>query len=102
MKSATAGKQLFVKMLGRPCCSSCDEAKFVLRRVKNFVPFQGKIIDITGNNTEYEQYQSSIPVIMVNDRVIYRADGDKDKLREKDIKDELLKELDSFEKQHEF
>lgn len=35
-----------VKLLTRPGCTLCEKAKFILKRVKEVAPFDGKVVNI--------------------------------------------------------
>ena len=35
-----------VKLLSKPGCEACSKALFILRRIKQHVPFEGQVVNI--------------------------------------------------------
>lgn len=58
-----------VKLLGKPGCCGCDPAKFVLQKIKQRIPFEGKVVNIL-REPQYEHFKNEIPVILVDEKVI--------------------------------
>ena len=69
-----------VKLLTRPGCVTCDKAKFVLRRVKEVAPFEGKVVNIL-QNRQYMIYNDELPVILVDEEVACRIEVDESVVR---------------------
>lgn len=63
---------VLVKLLSKPGCCACEPAKFVLKRVKARINFEGKVVNIL-KHPEYMQYQNEIPVVLVNEEVICKS-----------------------------
>lgn len=68
-----------IKILSKPHCHLCDEAKETIERVTNQLPIEVEVIDIEKDPELFKQYQYDIPVIFLNDRKIFkhRVDGQK-------------------------
>lgn len=64
-----------VKLLTRPGCTLCDQAKFILKRVKEVAPFDGKIVNIL-QQTQYLQFNDELPVILVEEEPVCRIKVD--------------------------
>lgn len=64
----------------RDCCL-CDEAKEVLARVRNDVPFELAEIDIESDSTLMERFRTEIPVIFVGGRKAFKYRVDEQELR---------------------
>jgi hypothetical protein len=70
-----------VKLLTRPGCTLCDQAKFILQRVKEVQPFEGKVVNILRAD-EYLHFNDELPVILVEEEVICRTRVDESAVRE--------------------
>jgi hypothetical protein len=55
-----------VKLLTRPGCEACTRGKFILKRLKLHVPFEGKVVNIL-KNQGYMKYSNDLPVILVEE-----------------------------------
>ena len=56
-----------VKLLTRPGCVTCDQAKFVLKRIKaQGVDFEGKVVNIL-KERQYIEFNDFLPVILVDE-----------------------------------
>ena len=69
-----------VKLLTRPGCCLCDQAKFVLRRVKEVVPFDGKVVNILQNET-YLHQNDELPVILVEEVAVCKIKINEEAIR---------------------
>lgn len=58
-----------VKLLTRPGCEACSRGKFILKRLKNHVQFDAKVVNIM-KNQEYMNYSDKLPVILVEEEPI--------------------------------
>lgn len=72
--------KVIVKLLTRPGCCTCDQAKFVLRRLKQQIDFETKVINIL-KDEQYKIYNDTIPVILVDDKVICSYTVEEHKIR---------------------
>lgn len=70
-----------VKLLTRPGCTLCDQAKFVLRRVKETQPFDGKVVNIL-QQQKYMPYNDELPVILVEEEPVCRTKVVESEIRE--------------------
>ena len=62
-----------VKLLTRPGCVTCDQAKFILKRIKaQGVNFEGKVVNIM-KERQYMVYNDELPVILVDEEVACRT-----------------------------
>lgn len=61
-----------VKLLTRPGCSLCDQARFVLRKVKQVAPFEGKVVNIL-NEPAYLVHNDFLPVILVEEEPVCKT-----------------------------
>ena len=50
----------------KPDCSLCDEAHAVLERVRERVPFDLELVDISGDFDLARRYGERIPVVLVD------------------------------------
>lgn len=69
-----------VKLLTRPGCEACTKAKFIIRRLKNHVEFEAKVVNIL-KHQEYLIYNDQLPVILVEEVPICKT-----KIIERDLK----------------
>lgn len=61
-----------VKLLTRPGCCACDQAKFVIRRLKQTLTFEAKVVNIL-KESQYKIYNDELPVVLVNEVAICRT-----------------------------
>lgn len=61
-----------VKLLTRPGCCACDQAKFVIRRLKQTLTFEVKVVNIL-KESQYKIYNDELPVVLVNEVAICRT-----------------------------
>jgi glutaredoxin len=57
---------MIIEIYSKSQCPLCDEAKEVLARVRRRVPFELREIDITRDDSLFQQYRYDIPVVFVN------------------------------------
>jgi glutaredoxin len=50
----------------KPDCTLCDEARTALERVRERMPFELEVIDISANAGLAERYGERIPVVLVD------------------------------------
>ena len=71
-----------VKLLTRPGCVTCDQAKFVLKRIKaSGVNFEGKVVNIL-KERQYIHFNDELPVILVDEEPVSRITVSEKELRE--------------------
>ncbi len=73
-----------VKLLTRPGCEACTRGKFILRRLRNIVPFEAKVVNIL-KNPEYMIYSEELPVILVEEKPICRT-----RIVERDLREAII------------
>lgn len=57
-----------VELYTKPGCHLCDEAKAVLARVRERIPFDLVEFDITADSGLFDRYRYDIPVVVVPGR----------------------------------
>ena len=70
-----------VILYGRPDCHLCDEARDVLLRVRDELPFELVERDIESDDELLRRYLERIPVVAVDDRELSDFFVDEDALR---------------------
>ncbi len=70
-----------VKILSKPGCHLCEEAKEVLVKVRHSIPFELVEINIEDSPGHYEQFEEEIPVILINDKKAFKYRVDEKALR---------------------
>lgn len=71
-----------VKLLTRPGCVTCDQAKFVLKKIKaQGTNFDGKVVNILKERS-YIGYNDELPVILVEEEPICKISVNESELRE--------------------
>jgi len=77
------GKRLpVVKLLTRPGCLTCDQAKFVLRRIKQQgTDFEGQVVNILKERA-YLGFNDELPVILVDEEPVVRTNVNERLLRD--------------------
>jgi hypothetical protein len=55
-----------VVLYGRPGCHLCEDAREVLLRVRDAVPFELREIDIEGDDALHAAYLERIPVVTID------------------------------------
>jgi len=61
-----------VKLLTRPGCCACDQAKFVLKKLKTQINFDVKVVNIL-KEERYKIYNDELPVILVEEEPVCRV-----------------------------
>ena len=61
-----------VKLLTRPGCVPCDQAKFILRKLKTRTSFEAKVVNIL-KEPQYKCYNDEVPVVLVNEQPVCRT-----------------------------
>jgi glutaredoxin len=69
------------RILSKPGCHLCDEAKEVIFINVNHLPAEIEMINIEEDPVLFEQYRNDIPVIFLNDRKIFKHRVDAEKLK---------------------
>lgn len=59
-------------LYGAPGCCLCDDAKIVLDRVRQAVPFELETVDISGDPVLKERYGTQIPVLCIDGEQVFR------------------------------
>jgi len=68
----------------RPGCHLCDAALFVVHKVRQAIPFDLELVDISapGHEAWADQYRDHIPVLHLDGREVLRHRVDERRLRE--------------------
>ncbi|HSE39557.1 MAG TPA: glutaredoxin family protein [Acidobacteriota bacterium] len=69
------------KILSKPGCHLCDEAKEVIFINVNHLAAEIETINIEEDPVLFEQYRNDIPVVFLNDRKIFKHRVDVQKLK---------------------
>jgi glutaredoxin len=72
-----------VTLYGRPGCHLCDDARAVLRRVGERVPFGLEEIDITADDALHARYLERIPVVILDGEELFELFVDERALLER-------------------
>lgn len=70
-----------IRILSKPDCHLCDEAKEIIERVTKWLPIEIQVIDIQKHPDLFDQYRYDIPVIFLDDRKIFKHRVDEEKLK---------------------
>jgi len=70
-----------IKILSKPDCHLCDEAKQTIERVTERLPIEIEVIDIEKDPELFNQYRYDIPVIFLDERKIFKHRVDEQKLK---------------------
>jgi glutaredoxin len=70
-----------IKILSKPDCHLCDEAKETIQRVTKRLPIEIDVIDIEKDPELFNQYRYDIPVIFLDERKIFKHRVDEQKLK---------------------
>lgn len=73
-----------------PNCTLCNEARAVINRVNNDVPFLFKEIDINTNEDLKRRYTENIPTVVINGKKAFKFKVDEAEFRKK-IRKEFIK-----------
>jgi glutaredoxin len=60
-----------VRLLSRPGCHLCDDARAVLDRVRAEIPFDLTAVDIEDDDALFKAYLERIPVVSVDGEEVY-------------------------------
>jgi glutaredoxin len=68
--------KMIVELYTRAGCHLCEEAKAVIDRVHDVLPFELKVIDVDGDPKLQEQFGLEVPVVFIEGRkhAKYRLD----------------------------
>ena len=72
-----------VKLLTRPGCTLCDQAKFIIRRIRDTersISMEAKSVNIL-KETQYLHYNDELPVILVDETPVCRTEVKESVLR---------------------
>lgn len=76
-------KRIKVEIYSKPDCHLCDEAKSVLLKAQKDFPFDLIEVDITTDQTMFEEYKEQIPVVFIDGRKAFKFRVDEKELRKK-------------------
>ena len=76
-----------VKLLTRPGCQPCEQAKFVIRKLRETlkVQFDAKSVNIL-KETQYSKYNDFLPVVLVDENPVCQI-----KVVERDLSEAITK-----------
>jgi glutaredoxin len=70
-----------IRIYSKPDCHLCDEAKETIQRVTKRLPIEIQVINIEADHELLNQYRYDIPVIFLDDRMIFKHRVDEEKLK---------------------
>ncbi len=78
-------EKIKVEIYSKPECHLCDEAKSVLVKVQQEVPFDFLEVDITSNRELFTEYKEQIPVVFICGKKAFKF-----RVNEKELRKRLL------------
>ena len=78
-------KEIKVKIYSKSDCHLCDEAKSVLSKVQQEIPFDFFEVDITSNRELFTEYKEQIPVVFICGKKAFKF-----RVNEKELRKRLL------------
>lgn len=63
---------IVIELISKQDCLLCDKAKAVLLKVQKLHSFELKEIKIKEGDEYFERYKEQIPVMLINDEIIFR------------------------------
>ncbi|MCH7673819.1 glutaredoxin family protein [candidate division KSB1 bacterium] len=81
-------EKIKVEIYSKPECHLCDEAKSVLVKVQQEVPFDFLEVDITSNRELFTEYKEQIPVVFICGKKAFKF-----RVNEKELRRKLLRFL---------
>ena len=70
-----------VTLYGRPECHLCDEARAILEKVAQDIPFQVQERDIEADDDLFRRYLERIPVVAIDGQEVFELFVDEAELR---------------------
>ncbi len=81
-------KEIKVEIYSKSDCHLCDEAKSVLLKVQQEIPFDFFEVDITKNRKLFTEYKEQIPVVFICGKKAFKF-----RVNEKELRRQLLRFL---------
>ncbi|MCH8980968.1 glutaredoxin family protein [candidate division KSB1 bacterium] len=78
-------KEIKVEIYSKSDCHLCDEAKSVLSKVQQEIPFNFFEVDITSNRELFTEYKEQIPVVFICGKKAFKF-----RVNEKELRKRLL------------
>jgi glutaredoxin len=75
-------KEVSVEIYSRPGCHLCDTAKEVIERVREYVSFELRVINIETDPELERKYGEEIPVVVINGRKAFKYHVDETKFED--------------------
>jgi glutaredoxin len=82
--------KLLVECYGKKDCCLCKEAKEVIGRVREEIPFQFKEVDIQSSEDLFRRYKEDVPTIFINGKKAFKFKVDEEEFRKK-VRKEFIK-----------
>ena len=76
-------KKIKVEVYSKSDCHLCDEAKSVLSKVKQEIPFDFVEVDITSNRELFTEYKEQIPVVFICGKKAFKFHVNEKELRKR-------------------
>ncbi len=81
-------EKIKVEIYSKPECHLCDEAKSVLVKVQQEIPFDFFEVDITSDQELFTKYKEQIPVVFICGKKAFKF-----RVNEKELRRKLLRFL---------
>ena len=81
-------EKIKVEIYSKPECHLCDEAKSVLVKVQQEIPFDFFEVDITSDQELFTEYKEQIPVVFICGKKAFKF-----RVNEKELRRKLLRFL---------
>jgi len=78
-------EKIKVEIYSKSDCHLCDEAKSVLSKVQQEIPFDFFEVDITSNRELFTEYKEQIPVVFICGKKAFKF-----RVNEKELRKRLL------------
>lgn len=83
--------KLLVQVFAKKDCNLCEDAKTVIGKVNQEIPFQYNEVEITSSDDLSRRYDSNVPTIFINGKKAFKFKVNEDEFR-KQVRKELIKE----------
>ncbi len=82
---------MLVQVYSKSNCGLCTEAKTIIGKVNQEIPFQYDEVEITSCDDLNRRYESNVPTIFINGKKAFKYKVNEEEFR-KQVRKELIKE----------
>ncbi|MBI5599820.1 MAG: glutaredoxin family protein [Deltaproteobacteria bacterium] len=79
-----------VEVFSKRGCCLCKEAKDIIGRVKDEIPFHFKEVDISMNDDLFRRFNDHVPTIYINGKKVFKFKVDEGEFRKK-VRKEIIR-----------